>query len=230
MFDQNSLIVGQLHGGTMGCETVNNAFTGRITKSWELGATPSERLKDWLDPDNTGVVQLPGILNVASNDIVDLRGTITDPKGRPVKNVAVRISGNVEDTIITNAEGEFIVTGINRNGTYHITPSKNDNQLNGVSALDLLAIQKHLLGKDTFDFPWQHVAADATNNQQTSIGDVAVLLRLLLGKISFLPSSPSWRFEPTVIDINTIPVGGSSAVLFQAIKIGDVNGNADPGQ
>ena len=230
IFDQDGFIVAQLHGGTLGCEIVNSAFCGRFSKSWDAGTTPSDRLKEWLDPDNTGIVQLEAIDNVSQGDLVDVVGTITDPEGQPVKNVSVVITGAASDTVVTNAEGLFVFNSINRNGTYQIVPSKNDHQTNGVSVLDLLAIQKHLLGKDTFAIEWEHIAADATNNQDVSVGDILVLLRLLLGKIAYLPSSPSWRFNPAAIHVDSIPQGNHLELQFQGIKIGDLNGTADPGQ
>ncbi len=131
---------------------------------------------------------------------------------------------------MTNAEGQFVFNSINRNGSYQIVPSKNDHQTNGVSVLDLLVIQKHLLGKDTFAIEWKHIAADATNNQDVSVGDILVLLRLLLGKIAYLPSSRSWRFDPAAIQVDSIPQGNHLELQFQGIKIGDLNGTADPGQ
>ena len=229
VFNQDGLLIGQLHGGITGCELVNNAFIGRFAKSWSLGPLPSDRLKDWLDPDNTGLTQLQAVQNVAEGDLADIRGTVVNPFGVPVKNVLISITGSVNDTVFTNAEGEFLLPAASRNGQYHIVPVKDENQTNGVNVLDMVAIQKHLLGKDTFDLAWQHIAGDATNNNSVSAGDILVILRLLLGRISFLPSSPSWRFVPDHIDAHTIPPGGPLEVQFQAIKIGDVNGNADPG-
>ena len=89
-------------------------------------------------------------------------------------------------------------------------------------------MQKHLLGKDTFDFGWQYIAADATNNNLLSVGDIVVLQRLLLGKILALPSSPSWRFDPPQVTIDPLPEGVPAEVGFMGIKIGDVNASADP--
>lgn len=229
VFNQDGFLIGQLHGGIMGCEVVNNAFIGRFSKSWNLGPISAERLKDWLDPDNRGVTQWQAIQNIAEGDLADIQGVVLDPHGMPVRNVLISISGSVSDTVYTNAEGEFIVNAVNRNGQYHIVPTKDDNQTNGVSVIDLVTLQKHLLGKDTFDLAWQHIAGDATNNQVVSAGDLVVILRLLLGRITFFPSSPSWRIIPPQIDINTIPPGGPFEVQFEAVKIGDVNGSADPG-
>ncbi len=63
LFNQNKLIVGQLYGGQAACNgTTDNGRDdnyGRMDVSWD-GADPSTRLKDWLDPANTGDTVLQG--------------------------------------------------------------------------------------------------------------------------------------------------------------------------
>lgn len=228
LFNQDGYLVGQLHGGTAGCEATNNAFIGRLSKSWNLGASPQERLRDWLDPDQTGLTKLASIENIASGDIVTIHGIVSDPIGRPVKNAVLKVTGSLTETITTTEDGTFQLLNVNRNGQYIITPEKKDHPTNGVNAIDLIAIQKHLLGKDTFELPWQYVAADATNNAMLSVGDIVVLQRLLLGKIQILPSSPSWRFDPPQIIIDPIPSGEPAEIEIMCIKIGDLNSTADP--
>lgn len=228
LFNQDGYLVGQLHGGTAGCESTNNAFIGRLSKSWSLGITPQERLSDWLDPDQTGLTKLSNIENKASGDLVTIHGLVSDPTGRPVKNAILKVTGSLTETITTTEDGTFQLLNVNRNGQYIITPEKNDHPTNGLNAIDLIAIQKHLLGKDTFDLSWQYVAADATNNAMLSVGDIVVLQRLLLGKIQNLPSSPSWRFDPPQIIIDPIPSGEPAGIEIMCIKIGDLNGTADP--
>ena len=228
LFNEAGYLVGQLHGGTAGCEATNNVYAGRFAKSWNLGPTPQERLSDWLDPDQTGVMRIPSIENISPGEMVDIHGVIVDPKGRPLRNTIIKVTGAVDRTITTGTDGVFEIAGVNRNGQYTITPEKSDNPTNGVNALDLIAIQKHLLGKDTFDFAWQFIAADATNNINLNVGDIIVLQRLLLGKIQALPSSPSWRFDPPQVIIDSLPPGPPEEIQITGIKIGDVNGTADP--
>ncbi len=60
LFDQNHHIVGQLHGGWASCESITQDYYGKFAMSWDRGTTPSTRLKDWLDPDNTGIKVLDG--------------------------------------------------------------------------------------------------------------------------------------------------------------------------
>lgn len=230
LFNQDGYLVGQLHGGTSGCEDINNTYVGRLAKSWNLGTTPQTRLSDWLDPDQTGQIRIPSLPNIVPDQLVNIHGKITDPAGKPVRNVTLNISGGVTQTVVTDAAGLFEINNVPRSAQYTITPTKSDNPSNGVNAIDLIAIQKHLLGKDTFDLDWQYVAADATNNSILSVGDIVLLQRLLLGKIQVLPSSPSWRFDPPILIVEPQPSGVPAEVQIRAIKIGDLNGSADPQQ
>ena len=47
--------------GSENCENnTDNCWYGKISKAWEWGSTPTLRLKDWLDPDDTGDLLLEG--------------------------------------------------------------------------------------------------------------------------------------------------------------------------
>ncbi len=60
LFDRRQRIVGQLHGGSASCS--NNLYDafGWFRYSWNGGGQPSNRLRDWLDPDNTNAAYLDG--------------------------------------------------------------------------------------------------------------------------------------------------------------------------
>tara|TARA_A100001011_G_scaffold317752_1_gene337217 strand:+ start:5623 stop:8007 length:2385 start_codon:yes stop_codon:yes gene_type:complete len=59
LFDSNKRIVGQLHGGTGGdCGGID--IYGKISASWNGGGASTSRLKDWLDPLDSGVYTLSG--------------------------------------------------------------------------------------------------------------------------------------------------------------------------
>lgn len=61
IYDQNHRVVGQLHGGPSSCTATDKSdLYGKFSMSWNYGSTPDTRLKDWLDPDNTGVLTLDG--------------------------------------------------------------------------------------------------------------------------------------------------------------------------
>ena len=58
LFDQEGRIIGQLYGGGAACAGTNDNgafdYYGRVGVSWEGGGTSSTRLRDWLDPQNSG--------------------------------------------------------------------------------------------------------------------------------------------------------------------------------
>ena len=58
LFDQEGRIIGQLFGGGAACSGTNDNnqfdYYGRVGVSWEGAGTSSTRLRDWLDPQNTG--------------------------------------------------------------------------------------------------------------------------------------------------------------------------------
>ena len=61
IYDQNHRIVGQLHGGPSSCTASDKSdLYGKFSMSWNYGTTPATRLKDWLDPDTTGILILDG--------------------------------------------------------------------------------------------------------------------------------------------------------------------------
>jgi hypothetical protein len=89
LFDQNKRITGQLHGGAASCTVLDYDSYGKVSFSWTYGTTPATRLKDWLDPDNTGTLVLdgwdPSIGNpdtVAPTAVTNL--TVTNPTSATV--------------------------------------------------------------------------------------------------------------------------------------------------
>jgi len=60
LFDPMHRIVGQLHGGYASCQSLTADWYGKFSLSWTGGGSSSNRLRDWLDPDNTGTQVLDG--------------------------------------------------------------------------------------------------------------------------------------------------------------------------
>lgn len=68
LYDQNKRVVGQNLGGvTSQCanpQVVTKVF-GKLSRSWDNGGSSTNQLKDWLDPNNSGIQTLDGIDAVA---------------------------------------------------------------------------------------------------------------------------------------------------------------------
>jgi hypothetical protein len=90
LFNQNHKIVGQNHGGNSSCPSVSKWY-GRFDVSWEGGGTSSTRLKDWLDPDNTGAMSVDATAPTAYL----LNKTLTGTRQFAALNT-MHIEGNVK--------------------------------------------------------------------------------------------------------------------------------------
>jgi hypothetical protein len=171
-----------------------------------------------------------------------LEGVITSVQTDAVSNVSVNLAGpqgNFNEMITSN-DGKFVFNQIPSGEEYMITPQRNDNHRNGVSTLDLVYIQKHLLGQQVFTSPYQYIAADANNSQSVSAIDLIEIRKVILGVQDEFSQSQSWRFVQKGIqmpDGNPWPFNeyaivpdlnesGLSAIDFIGVKVGDVNHTA----
>jgi hypothetical protein len=59
LFDQDHLVVGQLHGGYAACGNSLSDWYGWLNRSWDGGGTPDTALMGWLDTAGTGAVTVP---------------------------------------------------------------------------------------------------------------------------------------------------------------------------
>ncbi|MEZ4874095.1 MAG: T9SS type A sorting domain-containing protein [Flavobacteriaceae bacterium] len=80
LFNEDGNIIGQLYGGQSFCDgTETNAdydLYGRFGISWNVGTTKETRLKDWLDPTNTGQTQLGPLENALNIGEFELTGQL----------------------------------------------------------------------------------------------------------------------------------------------------------
>ncbi|KQC31944.1 lysyl endopeptidase precursor [Nonlabens sp. YIK11] len=64
LLNQNEQIIGVLSGGSAACNGTsdNGGFDiyGRVDNNWSNGPNAAQRLRDWLDPNNTGAVSIEG--------------------------------------------------------------------------------------------------------------------------------------------------------------------------
>jgi lysyl endopeptidase len=240
MFDQAGRIVAQLHGGENRIDrcSVDYALGGWLAKSWNGNGTPTSRLKDWLDPTNSNVLTLNGT-STPSNTVI-ITGKLTTVSGAALANQTVTIGTN---TTTTNASGSYSFNNIPVNTPVNIKIERTTNPTNGVDAVDILLMRRHILGTATITSKLRLFAADVDGNQEIDAIDMLQTRRLLLGTRDNLPL-PSWRFVPSfvLLDANfpfnlTIPnifevsfTASTNNFDFIGVKIGDVDNNVDPDQ
>lgn len=246
LFGPDGLIVGQLHGGFAGCNQVTT-YSGRFSVSWDAGPSPAERLKEWLDPNNTGLMSVPGYdpPAVASGAV---SGRVQTEWGEGVAGVTVTADGQtVQETLVTDTSGVYEFPDLPFGEAYTITFEKNYGADNGVTTLDMVFITKHILGVDPLDSPLKLIAADANNSNGVSTLDMVYLKLVILTLEDGFPNNTSWRFLPVgfpfsdpgdpfadsplpnAIVINNL-VSDLLGIDFYGIKVGDVNESADPSE
>ncbi len=176
----------------------------------------------------------------------DISGTIANQDNEEINNVNVEIKDiyNVSSTISTGANGQFDFADLESCNYYRITPSLDEGYRNGTSILDIVLISRHLIGLQALSSPYQHIAADVDGNGTVSTFDMIDLQRLLLFIDNEFPNNTSWKFVDADYTFNDPqnPLGEDfpeyriSEMLsenelfnFVGIKIGDIDGSANPG-
>lgn len=232
LFDQSGRIVGQLHGGGFvdSCH-VSYALCGWFAKSWEGNGTPATRLKDWLDPLSTGSKTLDST-NTPTTTIVS--GTIKTWWNEAMPNQKIYI-GN--DSTTTNASGVYTFNYVPLNTPLLVEVQRTGNFDNGVEAVDMLLMRRSVLGISTLRAE-QVFAGDIDGSGEVDALDMLYSRRLLLGLTTSFPGT-SWRFFPASTIQNPSSPYNLFEVNFNAItfsfnfigvKIGDLDGSADPSQ
>ena len=186
--------------------------------------------------------------NVCENDGGILEGEVLTEFTQAVSNVTVKLSGPDVSypEFVTSQNGRFIFTHVPTGPNYIIAPQRNDDHRNGVSTLDLVRIQKHLLGLEVFTSPYQYIAADANNSKSVSAIDLLEIRKLILGVQEEYAANQSWRFVEKGMDmapgnpwpfneqieLNYMDQDSISSMDFIGVKIGDVNNSvkANAGQ
>ncbi len=189
---------------------------------------------------NQSFCQVPIQISSEADCSIYVAGKIKTESGEGVKNVNLH---SAFGATTTDSTGRFFV-GVTYDGSgLVLTPSKNENHKNGVTTFDMVLIRKHVLDIERFDSPYKIIAADANRSNSVSTFDLVVLTKLIINEIDVFPNNTSWRFVPKYWFFpnpnnpfqtpfpesynSTFPII-SELCDFIAIKIGDVNGSADP--
>jgi hypothetical protein len=123
-------------------------------------------------------------------------------------------------------------------GSYSVIPGKDGDDTEGVTTLDLVLIQKHLLALKEMDSPYAIIAADVDDNGKVSASDLFTLRKLILGINDSFTNTDSWTFIdgsyefmnpenpfneewPQSYSLNNL--NEDVVIDFVGIKMGDIN-------
>ena len=181
---------------------------------------------------------------ICDNMTFSLAGLIRTVEDEPVPAVTVVLSSLPEiNTQVTAAEGTYSFPEMPYCDLQLLLPVKDDNPINGVSTFDIIQIQKHILGTETFDSPYQRIAADVNLSGTITTIDLIRLRKIILGIDTDFGDNTSWRFvlgafefpedqDPLQIEFpEHLDFASEHAADynsgFVAVKVGDVNNSVN---
>lgn len=140
----------------------------------------------------------------------------------------------------TDVTGAFAFNSMPESITYKLASERNEDHDNGVSTLDLVLIQRHILDIKQLSSGYKVIAADVNNDKKINTVDLVELRKLILGVYAEFPNNKSWRFVDKAYSfanpMNPWPfneyimvnnyTGNALDKNFMAVKIGDVNNDA----
>lgn len=174
---------------------------------------------------------------------IALGGNIYNDENENVSGISVSLNSNLPEFPLvtsTDEEGGYSFENLLAEESYSLQPRLDANYNDGVSTLDLVLIQRHLLELSTFDNPYKVIAADVNDSGSISATDLLQLRKLILGIYSELPSNDSWRFVDASIEFadanDPFPFDDKVNMEtmmedymdadFVAVKVGDVDNSA----
>lgn len=167
-------------------------------------------------------------------------GEIMTETAQGLENVMVGLDNMTDVTSsmnMTDNSGSYAFPVVSNYDAYSIKPDHDVDHLNGISTLDLVKIQRHILDIEALDSPYKIIAADVNADEAVDGVDLIELRKLILGIYAQLPQNDSWVFVPeayqfvdpttpwgydTDIDIDALYTPQMD-MDFIAVKVGDVN-------
>lgn len=171
---------------------------------------------------------------------VDITGKIKDEENNAFVGVNVELEGG-EMSDLSDDNGGYAFLDMPMGGSYDINPTLDGEDIEGVTTLDIILIQKHILGLEELPSPYKIIAADVNDDEKVSGSDIVFIRKMILGLIGENPYLNTYRFvdngynfldpvdplkESFTEIYNIAQLNSSMDVDFVALKVGDVNNSA----
>ena len=168
-----------------------------------------------------------------------MAGQIATEDGQMIEEVRTELMSSVPNYPkydMTDTEGRYAFADNALTQDYLVSGTKNDDYKNGISTVDLVRIQRHILGMEAFTSPYKMIAADVNNDKRINGVDLVELRKLILGIYTELPQNGSWKMvdasqtlsldNPWIYNETRSIIDLSSDMMdedFVGVKIGDVD-------
>lgn len=157
-----------------------------------------------------------------------------------VEGVTIKVTDPNHEVVYTTQTDEdgFYSFNLPHHSRYIISPDHDVDIRNGLSTLDLILIQKHILGTKFVDSDYKQIASDVNRSGSITARDLLDIRFVLLGRANQFPNNKSWILADASYHLNglmneikeTTMVSNLEVPLtnldFIAVKVGDVNNSA----
>ncbi len=175
-----------------------------------------------------------------SSMLVALSGVVSTEDQKQMELVDMELTNMADGevaTFSTDDLGVYAFNDLDAMYNYTIAPSyEDDDYYNGITTLDILLIQRHILGITPLNSPYKVIAADVDGNQSVNGVDIIQIRKLLLGFYDEFPNTENWQFVdgnqefsntyspwPYNSEVNILADKSYGNMNFVMIKTGDIN-------
>lgn len=161
-------------------------------------------------------------------DNITVNGRVNSLSGTPLDDVTILAN---DGQTLTNNFGAYQIGGT-VGESFVLSASKDVDPRIGLSSIDLVIMQRHLLGIETFSNPFMRVAADINRDGFVDLMDFIQLRALILARREMYPTGSPWRFVTSDWDgtgdpIEEIILSELAACSFNhdfvGLRLGDLN-------
>ncbi|MBK8622321.1 MAG: T9SS type A sorting domain-containing protein [Saprospiraceae bacterium] len=224
----------------LSCDDLNDGIAGEVLV--DMFVTDHNGNQDFCSVS----IYLTDNHDVCQDDITfgDISGKVSTTTGFTPDGIHVRfnIEGKTEfATAHPNAQGIFSIPQVTTEFEYVLKPQLLTEVERGISGLDLILTQRHILGLKEFSSPYQWIAADVNRSRSINSLDLVEIRKIILGTRTQFPNNvPSWVFVDETYEFPFGPLGEkfkdtivtrspSTQQNFVAVKMGDVDNSFQNG-
>ncbi len=168
----------------------------------------------------------------------NIGGLIQTPFQQNINEVTVKLDGPL-GVVHREFNGSFSFDNLYIGTDYKVSAEVDKNYMEGVSTMDIVKTQRHILGIETFKSPWHYLAADVNGDKHVTAADISAMRKLILGidrkyknnmswfmvdaDYQFPVSSDPW-IEKLPVEYQILGLPGDMKYLnFKGVKVGDVS-------
>ena len=161
--------------------------------------------------------------------------------GQAVSGVAVKVRGEATAEGVGNEDGSFDIRTPSAVPIELSLEKRADSPPNrGVTVLDLLLVERHVLGKEPLDSPWKRLAANVDRQGGINAADTLLMREVIHGRTDrYVSGRPVFHFLPADTMFSDAaqpwdapdfirhdaPTENLSGQDFLGVKLGDVDGD-----